>query len=218
MRAPFLATCAGALAATALAVAFAFGALAGFAPLTSRLLYVHVPAAWVAYLAFAVAAGASIAVLGDRRAERNDLVALAAVEVGALFGAVALVTGIVWARVEFGGDYSLVQDAKLITTLVLELAYLGYLALRRNVDAPPERRRLAAVYGVVALVGVPASYLANRATTPHPDLAGGTGLAGGVWVLLLLATAAFSALFAALARWRFDLAVREALAEVADHD
>lgn len=191
-----------------------WGELAGFrAPLTSRIFYVHVPSAWVAYLAFGVAAVASARVLADKRAETADLVALAAVEVGALFAGVALVTGAVWARAEFGGDYVLVRDPKLVTTLVLELAYLGYLALRRSVDDPPRRARLAAVYGIAALVGVPASYLANRATTPHPDFLAGTELAPSAMGLLFGALAAFTFLAAVLAALRFDLARVEATLE-----
>lgn len=187
------------------------GELEGFrAPLSSRIFYVHVPSAWVAYAAFGVAAVASAMVLAERRAATADLVALAAVEVGALFGAVALVTGAVWARVEFGGSYSLVRDPKLVTTLVLELAYLGYLALRRGVDDPARRARLAAVYGIAALVGVPASYLANRAATPHPDFLAGTTLAPGAMGLLLAALAAFSLLAATLVLLRIDVARVEA--------
>lgn len=201
----------------ALVAGFLWGELAGFrAPLSSRLFYVHVPSAWVAYLAFGATAVASGVVLarGPRPApvDRADLVALASAEVGALFGAVALVTGSIWARAEFGGDYSLVRDPKLITTLVLELAYFGYLALRRSVDDPPRRARLAAVYGIAALVGVPASYLSSRVAT-HPDFMTGTTVGSGAVALLLASLVGFTLLAAALVALRVDLAKVESALE-----
>jgi len=215
VRRTVLAVAAVLVFAVATAVGIAAGGLAGFvSPLASRILYVHVPSAWAAYLAFAAVVAASIGVLrGGARAETWDLAALACAEVGALFGGLALVTGVVWARAEFGGDYSLVRDPKLLTTLVLELAYLGYLMLRRGVDTPERRARLAAVYGVAAFVGVPLSWLANRAATPHPDLTRGTELSGSLWAILLLSLAAFTLVGAALARVRFDLARVEAAVE-----
>lgn len=215
-RSARVALAAVALVATlaALVAGILWGGLEGFrAPLTSRIFYVHVPSAWVAYGAFAATAVASAMVLMGRRTATADTVALAAAEVGALFGGVALVTGAVWARAEFGGDYSLVRDPKLVTTLVLELAYLGYLALRRGVDDPPRRARLAAVYGIAALVGVPASYLANRAATPHPDFLAGTTLAPDAVGLLLASLAAFTLLAISLVWLRADLARVEARLE-----
>lgn len=214
-RAPLLPVVAALVFAAAAAAGIAAGGLAGFAsPLASRILYVHVPSAWAAYAAFAVVVGAGAAVLrGGPRAEAWDALALACAEVGALFAGLALVTGIVWARAEFGGDYSLVRDPKLLTTLVLVLAYVGYLMLRRGVDVPERRARLAAVYGVAAFVGVPLSWLANRAATPHPDLTRGTELAPALWGLLLLALAAFTLVGAALAHVRYALARVEAAVE-----
>lgn len=182
------------------------------APLTQRIFYYHVPSAWVAYLAFAVTAGASGMVLWARQ-QRWDAVALASAEVGTVFSVVALATGLVWSRAEFGGAYSAFQDAKVITLVVVILAYLAYFALRRSVPEPGRRARLAAVYGILALLGVPLSYLASKASI-HPDfLQPDQSLEPVLGWFLLYSTVAFTALFAALMDVRLRLARVEAARE-----
>jgi heme exporter protein C len=182
------------------------------APLTQRIFYYHVPAAWVAYLAFAVTAGGSGMVLWTRQ-RRWDAVAVASAEVGTVFSAVALATGLVWARAEFGGAYSPFQDAKVITLVVVILAYLAYFALRGSVDEPDRRARLAAVYGILALIGVPLSYLASKASV-HPDfLRPDESLEPILGWFLLYSTLAFTLLYAALLDVRLRLARVEAALE-----
>lgn len=186
---------------------------AGFnAPMTQRILYYHVPAAWAAYLAFAVTAGASLWVLA-RRDERADPLAVAAAEVGTLFSVIALATGLVWSRQEFVG-YSPVEDPKVITLVVLILAYLAYFALRSATPDPARRRRLAAVFGLLAFLGVPLSYLASRASI-HPDWTRPEqSLDPRLGWVLLASTVAFTILFAALVDARLRLArVEDALEE-----
>lgn len=172
------------------------------APLTQRILYYHVPAAWVAYLAFAVTALACVLVLakGDPRADR---VAVASAEVGMVFGAIALVTGLVWASQEFFG-YSALEDPKVITLGVLLAAYLGYFALRANLEAD-KRARLSAVFGLLCVLGVPLSYLASRASV-HPDFTRpDESLDWRLGVILLYSTVAFTLLYAALVAMRTRL-------------
>lgn len=174
------------------------------APMTQRIFYYHVPAAWAAYLAFFVTAAAGALDLwqGGRR---RDAVALASAEVGTLFSLIALGTGLVWARQEFMG-YSPVEDPKVVTLAVSILAYFAYFALRSGVDDPERRARLAAVYGVLAFVSVPLTYLASRASL-HPDFARADESLDPVlrWHLLA-ATAAFTLLYAALVAVRASLA------------
>lgn len=182
------------------------------APLTQRIFYYHVPAAWVAYLAFGVTAGAGGMVLWARQ-RRWDAVALASAEVGTVFSVVALATGLVWSRAEFGGAYSPFQDAKVITLVVVILAYLAYFALRNSIDEPDRRARLAAVYGVLALIGVPLSYLASKASI-HPDfLRPDESLEPILGWFLLYSTLAFTVLYAALVDVRLRLARVEAALE-----
>ena len=181
------------------------------APLTQRIFYYHVPAAWVAYLAFAVTAACGAAVLW-RREESWDHVALASAEVGTLFSLIALGTGLVWARQEFVG-YSPFRDAKVVTLVVVILAYFAYFALRANVPERGRRARVAAAYGLLALLGVPLSYLASRASI-HPDFARpDESLDPRLGVVLLASTLAFTLLYAALVDVRARLARAEAARE-----
>lgn len=185
---------------------------AGFnAPLTQRIFYYHVPAAWVAYLAFAVTAACGALVLW-RREEAWDAVALASAEVGTLFSLVALGTGLVWSRQEFVG-YSPFRDAKVITLVVVILAYLAYFALRASIPERGRRARVAAAYGLLALLGVPLSYLASRASI-HPDFTrSDESLDPRLGLVLLASTVAFTLLYATLVDVRARLARAEAALE-----
>jgi heme exporter protein C len=117
-----------------------------------RLMYVHVPAAWLAYLAFGVTAAASALYLWPRtRSTVWDRVAGASAELGVLFTALTLVLGSLWGRPIWGVWW--VWDARLVTTAVLFFLYLGYLALRRIPG--PGREKRGAVAALVAFVDVP---------------------------------------------------------------
>ena len=118
-----------------------------------RLMYVHVPAAWTGYLAFIVTAVASVQVLRRRDQRRWDTLAAAAAEVGVLFTALTLATGSIWGRPVWGVWWT--WDARLVTTALLLLVYLAYLALRRGIDDPQVRARRSAWLGVVAVVQLP---------------------------------------------------------------
>src|SRR5581483_12475169 len=131
------------------------------AHLTQRIFYYHVPSAWVAYLAFGVTAGAGFWHLRTRSAA-SDALALASAEVGTLFSIVAMATGLAWSRQAFL-NYDAIRDPKVISLAVVILAYLAYFALRGAIPETGRRRRVAAVYGILALIGVPLSYLASQA-------------------------------------------------------
>jgi heme exporter protein C len=117
-----------------------------------RIFYVHVPSASVAYLAFAILFIASIAYLRTG-ARRWDLVAHAAAEVGVLFTSLVLITGPIWARPVWGTYWQ--WDARLTSSLVLWLTYVGYLFLRALATDPARAGRGAAVLGIVGFVNVP---------------------------------------------------------------
>src|SRR5439155_21756075 len=121
-----------------------------------RLIYLHVPSAWLAYAAFAVVFAASIAYLRTSRT-RWDRLAAASAEVGVLFTALTLVIGSIWAKPVWGTWWT--WDPRLTTTAILLLIYLGYLAVRRLPDSPARRGRWAAVVGVVGFVDVPIVHL-----------------------------------------------------------
>src|ERR1700741_2731490 len=103
-----------------------------------RLMYLHVPTAWVAYLAFGVTALASALWLWPRtRSPVWDRVAGSSAELGVIFTGLCLVLGSLWGKPIWGVWWA--WDARLVTTAVLFFLYLGYLALRR-VPAEAEGR------------------------------------------------------------------------------
>jgi heme exporter protein C len=122
-----------------------------FQGVVQRIFYIHVPSAWVAYLAFAVVLVGSIAYLkGD--SERWDLLAHASAEVGVVFTAITLVTGMLWAKPVWGTYWR--WDPRLTLTFVLFLIYLGYLVFR-SLAEEGRGGRTAAVIGIAGFVTVP---------------------------------------------------------------
>jgi heme exporter protein C len=121
-----------------------------------RLMYIHVPAAWLAYLSFAVVFVASIAYLATRKS-RWDRMAAASAEVGVLFTTLTIVLGSLWGKPVWGTWWT--WDPRLTTTAILLLIYVGYLAVRRLPDSQNRRARWAAVVGIVGFVDVPIVHL-----------------------------------------------------------
>ncbi|MPZ89423.1 MAG: cytochrome C biogenesis protein [Nitriliruptorales bacterium] len=117
-----------------------------------RLMYVHVPAAWVAYVAFAVVLMASVAYL-LRRDLRWDRRAQAAAELGVGLTALAIALGSIWGKPVWGVWWT--WDPRLVTTVVLLLVYVGYLAVRGLSRDPHANARRAAVVGIAGFVNVP---------------------------------------------------------------
>lgn len=117
-----------------------------------RLMYVHVPAAWVAYLTFAGVLLASIAYL-VRRDLRWDRHARSAAEIGVGLTALAIVLGSLWGRPVWGVWWT--WEPRLITTVVLLAVYVGYLGVRGLSTDPHANARRASVIGIAAFVNVP---------------------------------------------------------------
>jgi heme exporter protein C len=117
-----------------------------------RLMYVHVPAAWVAYLAFAVVVVCSVAYL-RRRDLTWDRRAQAAAELGVGLTALTIALGSLWGRPVWGVWWT--WDPRLITTTVLLLVYIGYLAVRGVQADPHAAARRGAVLGIVGFANVP---------------------------------------------------------------
>ncbi len=119
-----------------------------------RIMYAHVPAAWIAYLAFittAIASGISLA--RRHRTLGFDRVAGASAEVGVLFMGLALVTGSLWGRLTWGTFWQ--WDPRLTTTLFLFVTYVGYLAVR-NIDNDPYRRaKRSSILALLAVLEIP---------------------------------------------------------------
>lgn len=121
-----------------------------------RIMYIHVPTAWVAFLAFFVVFVASIVYLWKRLPEADRLAAASA-EIGVLFTALTLIAGSIWGKPTWGVWWT--WDARLTTTAILFVIYVGYLMLRSFVEEPEQRARLAALVGIVGFIDVPIIYM-----------------------------------------------------------
>ncbi len=117
-----------------------------------RLLYVHAPSGTVMLLAFGVTAFGSLLYLW-KRSQFWDLVAGASAEIGVLFTAFTLLTGMLWGRPTWGVYWT--WDARLTSTALLFLLFLGYLAVRRVPADPDVRARRSAWAALIAFVDVP---------------------------------------------------------------
>lgn len=130
------------------------------APIAQKIFYFHMPSAWVSYLGFFVTLIFSAAYLRTRNL-KYDRIAFSAAELGILFATLALLTGPVWAKEEWG-VYWRWNDTKLVTTFILWLVYIGYLMLRAAVTETTTRARISAVYGILGFITVPLSLLSSR--------------------------------------------------------
>jgi len=119
---------------------------------TVRIMYVHVPSAWMAMFVYGVMAVASATGLIWRH-PLADLVAKASAPIGAGFTAVALVTGSLWGQPTWGTWW--VWDARLTSFLVLLFLYLGYMALWQAFEDPRRGARAAAILALVGFINVP---------------------------------------------------------------
>lgn len=117
-----------------------------------RIMYVHVPSAWLAYAAFFVTLIGGLLYL--RRGDlRYDRIAAASAEIGLLFTGLTLVTGSIWGKATWGKWWD--WDPRLTTTAILFVVYAGYLLLRQSLVDRRRRARLAAVFGIVGFLNVP---------------------------------------------------------------
>jgi heme exporter protein C len=124
-----------------------------------KILYVHVPAAWVTFGAFGVVLVASLHFL-FKEDERSDLLAASAAEIGSMFCGLTLVQGMLWGRPTWGVWWS--WDARLTSTLVLFLIFIGYLALRSFVEDPARRGQWSAAVGILGAINVPVVWMSVR--------------------------------------------------------
>lgn len=172
--------------------------------IVQKIFYFHVPLAWNAFLGFAIVFFASFRYLATRD-PKWDARAVAAAEVGVLFTTLVLITGPIWAKPVWGIWWT--WDARLTLTFVLWLIYMGYLMLRRYIEAPERRATLAAIVGVMGFVDVPLVYFAIRwwrTQHPQPVIMGGqdSGLDPRMATTLWVSTAAYLLLFTVLYRRR----------------
>ncbi len=182
-----------------------------------RALYVHVPIAWVAMVAIVAVAIFSVLYLITGR-ERWDRLGAATAETGVVFGALMLITGLVWARPVWGVWWT--GEAKLTTALILFFVFVAYLMFRAYFPPGAQRRRLAAIIALIGAVDAPIIYwAANLWAEAHPPLVVGpardadSGLSADIGLTLLVGVVAFTLLFVVIVNVRTR--IRRAEDEVA---
>ena len=119
---------------------------------TVHIMFIHVPAAWMALFVYACLGGASFFGLVFRH-PLADAAAKAAAPLGAGFTALALITGSLWGRPMWGTWW--VWDARLTSVLLLFLVYLGYLALQAAIEDEQRAARACAILALVGVVNLP---------------------------------------------------------------
>ncbi|MBW3552340.1 MAG: cytochrome c biogenesis protein CcsA [Gemmatimonadetes bacterium] len=177
-----------------------------------KIMYVHVPAAWNAFLAFFVVFWASVVYLW-RRTERADLLAASAAEVGAVFTGLTLLLGSIWGRPTWGVWWT--WDARLTSTAVLFIIFVGYLALRSFTDDPDRRGRWSAAVGIFGALNVPIVYMSVRWwRTLHQVQSTPETLSPAYRAALRLNGLAFLLLLIVFIAWRYRAARIERRAEL----
>jgi heme exporter protein C len=199
-----------------LAVVGAVVRAAFFTPLEAKqgaaqkIFYLHVPAAWVAFLAFFLVAVASAMYLWLRD-QRLDHFAESSAEVGVIFTSVVLITGPLWAKPIWGTWWAW-WDVRLVSTLFLWFIYVSYIVLRGAIESPGLRARYSAILGILGALLIPFIHLSVYLfSTMHPMPIVGKPSAPSLpsemlWTLLF-SLAAFTLLYLAFVRARYRLAV-----------
>ncbi|MFA9199865.1 MAG: heme ABC transporter permease CcmC [Cypionkella sp.] len=179
-----------------------------------RILFLHVPAAWLGMGGWMVIAGVSLAEI----VWRHPLAAIAgraAAVPGAFFAALCLATGSLWGRPAWGTWW--IWDGRLTSMLVLLFLYLGYIALAQATAREGASSRIPAIFGLVGVINVPVihySVLWWYSIHQPPSLTtGGSAMAPAFLYPLLIATLGFSCLFGAAVLMRMRALLAEAQAE-----
>lgn len=174
----------------------------------AKIMFVHVPSAWLAFVAFAVTMiGGAVWLI--KKTPIWDRVAASSAEVGVFYTALALLTGMIWGYPVWGTfwDWS---DARMMSTAIMFFVYVGYLALRRSIPDPETRARRSAILGIVAFVQVPLVYfsvslfrtLHQGTTVVRPD----APIDPEFLRALMINLGAFTIVYAAFMAWRTRLA------------
>jgi heme exporter protein C len=173
-----------------------------------RVIYVHVPTAWLAYLAFVVVFLASIGWLWTRR-PWFDALAVASAEIGVLFTGLFIVAGSIWAKPTWGVWWT--WDPRLVTTAVMFCMYVGYLLFRSLTNDFERRATRAAVLGIIAVVDIPIVHLSVLWMNSQHQLptvlraAGAPSLDPSMGMTLGISVVAFTLVYLALLVERMEI-------------
>jgi len=167
--------------------------------IVQRIMYIHIPSAWIAFFAFFIVFVSSILYLWKNEREW-DIYAQASAEIGVVFCSLVLITGPLWAKPIWGTWW--VWDARLTSTLVLWLIYVAYLMLRAQTEPGSMRAKYSAVVGIVGFLDIPLihfSVLWWENMHPKPKIITsegvGTGMATSMFATLMISLAAFTLLY-----------------------
>ena len=167
--------------------------------IVQRIMYIHIPSAWIAFFAFFIVFICSILYLWKNEREW-DIYAHASAEIGVVFCSLVLITGPLWAKPIWGAWW--VWDARLTSTLVLWLIYVAYLMLRAQTEPGSMRARFSAVIGIVGFLDIPLihfSVLWWATFHPKPKIITSEGFGKGMdpsmLITLLISLAAFTLVY-----------------------
>ncbi len=174
-----------------------------------KIFYIHVPAAWVAFMAFGVVALCSAIYLWLGN-ETMDQAAVSAAEGGMIFTTIVLLTGPLWGKIAWGTYWT--WEPRLTLTLLLWFIYLGYFLVRASSQNPERGKRFAAVVGIVGALDIPLIHLSViwfRSLHPGPVVMKPQGptLASSMLVTLMVGLVSFTLLFWGLFFHRYTLEV-----------
>ena len=185
-----------------------------------RIMYVHVPTVWIAYLAFTITALCSALYLFSKKHSLGfDRFAGASAEIGVVFMALTLITGMLWGRITWGVFWQ--WDARLTTTALLFVSYIGYLAVRGLGGSHHQRAKRSAVVGLLVVLEIPLVHwsvrlwrsLHQEATVLDTD--GDADIDGLMLFSMSVGVAAFSLLYTWILLHRSrSLALEDALDDV----
>ena len=173
----------------------------------ARILFFHVPTAWLASIAFVLSMAYGIAYLRTRKID-HDVKSSGAAGLGLLFCILATVTGAIWARFSWGTFWN--WDPRQTSIFVLLLIYGAYFALRSAVEIEEKRATLSAVYSIIGAVTMPffmfimPRILASLHPDPIINAQGKVHMNPTMLVLFLSSLAGFTGLFF----WMWNLYIR----------
>jgi heme exporter protein C len=173
--------------------------------IVQKIFYVHLPLAWLAFLAFFIVFAASIIYLFTRGI-RWDILAYSSAEIGVVFCSLVIVTGSIWARTSWNVWWT--WDPRLTTILILWFMYVAYLMLRKLLKSGTQRSNIASVFGIISFVNVPLTFFAIRMwRTIHPVVVDRSGvhISTPMLMTLLISFGAFTLFFFLLLRVKFRL-------------
>ncbi len=189
----------------------------------TRILPIHVGSSWLAYLSFGLTAVFGLTYLITRN-YHWDRLSLASTEIGVVFIVLSLFSGALWGRPTWGAYWTW-GDARLTSTALMLLVYIGLLMVRGMIEDSGRRARVSAVIGIVASVGVPINYMSvywwsTLHQTPTVSLAERRSALqnDGILFGFLLALLGFTMLYVYLLRLRGQLALQQSRLEERELD